>query len=325
MQLEYVEHMGKTDVRLFVVTVYQRQTHYHGDIEILTPVKGSVNIELSHRRYVVRVGDFFIINRNEPHSLLCTDEENMLLVLQFNPAFAKEYYPQMMYMHILQQHIVQEWMPRLHAELCRGFGDMLHSLSSGTRRRGYQMELIGSLNYLAAAIVQNGIWEDRSAQRSDADARVRARLSAVIDYIQENYMHSISLAQLAEMQKLDSTYLSHLIKDQLGIGFREYVNRLRLERAVYLLTHTQLRITDVCEECGYSDYRYLNKAIYNEFHLTPSQIAAGARPELSAFGYRNQPDDSPADEQDFLDLASVYDDVLKSLQRKVPENDAPPL
>ena len=170
--------------------------------------------------------------------------------------------------------------------------------------------------YLAAAIVQNGIWEDRSAQRSDAEARTRARLSSVIDYIQENYKHNISLSQLAEMQNLDTTYLSHLIKDQLGIGFREYVNRLRLERAVYLLTHTKLRVTDICEECGYSDYRYLNKAIYNEFQLTPSQIAGGAASELSAFGCHAHPDDSGADEQDFLDLESVYDYVLKVFAQK---------
>lgn len=316
MQLEYVEHMGKTDVRIFVVTVYQRQTHYHSDIEIVTPVKGCVNIELSHRRYVVRAGDFFIINRNEPHSLLCTDEENMLLVLQFNPAFAKEYFPEIMYMHILQQHIVREWMPRLHGELCRCFGDMLHSLCGEARRKGYQMELIGSLNFLTAALVRDGIWEDRSDKGSDVDAKTRARLSTIIDYIQENYMHSISLSQLAEMQNLDMTYLSHLIKDQLGIGFREYVNRLRLERAMYLLTHTKLRITDICEECGYSDYRYLNKAIFNEFGLTPSQIANGASPELSAFGYLDSAENSIADEQAFLDLASVYDYVLFSLRQK---------
>ena len=316
MQLEYVEHIGKTDVRLFVVTVYQRQTHYHGDIEIFTPLKGSVKIELAHRRYVVRVGDFFIINRNEPHSLQSMDEENMLMVLQFNPTFAREYYPQLMYMHILQQHVVRDWMPRLHEKLCECFGGMLHSLCGGTRRNGYQMELIGSLNYLVAAIVRYGIWEDRSANGRDANAKSRARLSSIIDYIQENYMHNISLSQLAEMQNLDMTYLSHLLKNELGIGFREYVNRLRLERAMYLLTCTKLRITDICEECGYSDYRYLNKAIYNEFGLTPSQVANGSDLKLSGFGYPSQKNDSAADEQDFLDLESVYDYVLKVFAQK---------
>ena len=89
MDFEFIEHMGGMDIRMFVVSIFNRQTHFHSDIEIVIPLRGDVLITASNQRNLVKRGEFFIINRSEAHSLVSTDSVNMLLVLQFSPNFCR--------------------------------------------------------------------------------------------------------------------------------------------------------------------------------------------------------------------------------------------
>lgn len=142
---------------------------------------------------------------------------------------------------------------------------------------------------------------------------MRLRLAGIIDYIQKNYTHNISLADLAQRENLDMTYLSHFIKNKLGVTFREYVNRLRLERAVDLVVTTNMRMIDICIDCGYSDYRYLNKAFMQEFNMSPVQVREngmeGVRPD---FLIRNV-EDGEGSEHKYANLNAVYEWVCKEL------------
>ena len=141
---------------------------------------------------------------------------------------------------------------------------------------------------------------------------LRARLTSIVDYIQKNYTHKLSLTELAKAEKMDMTYLSHFIKKQLGISFREYVNRLRLERAVDLVVNTRMRMIDVCVDCGYSDYRYLNKAFLAEFGMTPAQLRE--KKVVSRPLFFSESDSEDAGEQSFMNLVAVYRRVCEQLE-----------
>jgi AraC-like DNA-binding protein len=310
VEFEFIEHMGGMDIRMFIVTIYKRQTHFHSDIEILLPLEGSVMIDVSTRRSVVEAGEFFIVNRNEAHSLVRTEHPNVLLVLQFSPNFSKDYYPQLSRIRIRQHHIVPKWMPKLHQELKAAFAFMLRWM--GEKREGYQLALMSGLNAVACAIVRHGVYENQSAEKPTGEEKTRARLTSIVDYIQKNYTHNVSLAELSKAENMDMTYLSHFIKKQLGISFREYVNRLRLERAVDLVTNTRMRMIDVCVDCGYSDYRYLNKAFLQQFGMTPAQLREKglvSRPLIFS-----DSDPEGAGEHSYMNLVAVYQRVLEQLE-----------
>ena len=44
-----------------------------------------------------------------------------------------------------------------------------------------------------------------------------------------------------------------------GTTFTEYLNNIRFDHAFSLLNKTNLRISDICYEAGFSDSRYLNR------------------------------------------------------------------
>ncbi|MBQ3575240.1 MAG: helix-turn-helix transcriptional regulator, partial [Clostridia bacterium] len=277
-------------------------------------------ITASNQRNLVKRGEFFIINRSEAHSLVRTDSANMLLVLQFSPNFCRDYYPQLSRYRILQHHVVQSMNPRLYDELLINFEYMFKCM--GDKKEGYQLALMASLNRIASAIVQYGEYENLSSEKKSSEEKMRLRLAGIIDYIQKNYTHNISLAELAQRENLDMTYLSHFIRNKLGVTFREYVNRLRLERAVDLVATTNMRMIDICIDCGYSDYRYLNKAFVQEFNMTPAQVresGIGARP---AFLMRSV-EENDGNEHKYANLGAVHEWVCRELEGRFAELEQP--
>ena len=57
----------------------------------------------------------------------------------------------------------------------------------------------------------------------------------LIAYVRENYARDISLTDLSEKFNMSQGYISTLFKNLAGTNFKEYLNRLRFEKAVEIL------------------------------------------------------------------------------------------
>lgn len=98
-----------------------------------------------------------------------------------------------------------------------------------------------------------------------------SRFQDISAYIDVHYGEKITLKTLAEIAGISPSRLSHFIKEILGISFQEYLSKVRLEKAVYALKHTDKPIKDVVDSCGFSDQKYLNAVMKELFHLTAHQ------------------------------------------------------
>ena len=111
------------------------------------------------------------------------------------------------------------------------------------------------------------------------DSATIDRLKRVLSRIQAEFTEKITLRDIAATEGLEMSYLSHFLKDHLGISFQTYLGRLRLEKAVFLVSHTRQRLIDICLECGFSDYRYLYKAFRQEYGCGPEQYRQQSVPQ----------------------------------------------
>ena len=69
----------------------------------------------------------------------------------------------------------------------------------------------------------------------------------------------MGLGDAAEAAGVNSTYLSYLFSQEMGIGFANYLLNLRMEHAKKLLRETNLKMWQVAEESGFNDYHYFSK------------------------------------------------------------------
>ena len=81
----------------------------------------------------------------------------------------------------------------------------------------------------------------------------------VVSYVTTNYKEDITLAKLAEHVRVNSTYLSTLFKQEMGIPFTAYLNNIRLARSEELLRTSHQSITEICLLVGFSSPSYLRK------------------------------------------------------------------
>ncbi|MEM8829938.1 MAG: AraC family transcriptional regulator [Cyanobacteria bacterium P01_G01_bin.19] len=97
------------------------------------------------------------------------------------------------------------------------------------------------------------------------------QLSKILDYVDANLAQKISLADLANLIDLSSFHFSRMFERSLGIPPYQYLNQQRIEYAKQLLKQTDLLITDIALECGFSSHSHFGKTFKQMVGTTPKQ------------------------------------------------------
>lgn len=84
-------------------------------------------------------------------------------------------------------------------------------------------------------------------QKTNSDLLVRD----IESYITRNLDQDLSLTRLGEHVHLNPTYLSRLYKQITGKGISDYIMEARVEKAKYLIAHTDKKILEIASEVGY--------------------------------------------------------------------------
>lgn len=97
----------------------------------------------------------------------------------------------------------------------------------------------------------------------------------VIIQIDADLTADLSLRAQAELLNVNSSYLSTLFKKETGSTLTEYVNRKRIEYAIFLLNTTSLQIQTIAQYCGIPDVNYFAKTFKKHIGKTPKEYRDG--------------------------------------------------
>ncbi len=104
-----------------------------------------------------------------------------------------------------------------------------------------------------------------------------------LELMQERLSEDISLDELAAEAQLSPFHFARMFKESVGVPPRVYLTRLRLERACELLETTDLPVTEIAFEVGYSSNQVLARLFVKHRHTTPSDYRRAVRdPVLSS-------------------------------------------
>jgi two-component system response regulator YesN len=93
---------------------------------------------------------------------------------------------------------------------------------------------------------------------AEANSGGRSLGMKALNFIKEHYMENLTLAKVAESMNVNSSYLSHVIPKELGIGFNELLNRIRVQRAKDLIS-AGASIKEASFLVGFSDQAYFTR------------------------------------------------------------------
>ncbi len=94
--------------------------------------------------------------------------------------------------------------------------------------------------------------------------------SQICEYILNNSDKNLSLSSVADAFYMNKSYLSHLFKKTKDISFVEFITKVKMERAKYLIRKTDMRIYEVAEYIGFKDTAYFSRLFKKYNHVSPS-------------------------------------------------------
>ena len=93
----------------------------------------------------------------------------------------------------------------------------------------------------------------------------------ILQFVEKNYAkYDLSLDRVANYAGTSKSQVSKLFKKHTGVGYIDYVTKLRMEKAKELLVHTDMSIKDIFQKVGYIDTTNASKKFKVYFNVTPS-------------------------------------------------------
>ena len=90
-------------------------------------------------------------------------------------------------------------------------------------------------------------------------------------FVEDNITTITSLADLCEAFHYSKNYVERLFQREFGVSPIQYINDVKIKKAMYLLETTSKPITAIAEECGYFDYPYFYKRFVQKAGVSPSE------------------------------------------------------
>ncbi len=270
MRREHISYMDNIPVNIQMLDIREYPIHWHQSIEILMILKGSVNVTIESDTYRLVENEVEIINLEEAHRIF-SDEENLVLMLHMDLNFFQRYYDDIKNMYFYTECSF-EGEPQVGEKY-----DMLKKYLSvilcevvqkGEDYDVYVRETLIKLLYLLINEFHYLIYENKDLRDN---AEQLQRYHRIAKYIFNNYNNKISLQDIAKKEFLSAQYLSNEIKNAMGISFQDFVNLTRAEESVKLLLDTDMTISEISEEVGFSHTRYYNKHFKRHYKMTPLQ------------------------------------------------------
>ena len=95
------------------------------------------------------------------------------------------------------------------------------------------------------------------------------RLRPVMEYIDENYKEKIYIDDLAEKLMVSPDYFTRMFKESIGKTPIDYINGLRINRALELLENPRLSVAAIAEEIGFCNPNYFHKIFKQYMDVSP--------------------------------------------------------
>ena len=103
-------------------------------------------------------------------------------------------------------------------------------------------------------------------------------VDSVIDrvqiYIQHNYQKDLTQDFIASLFYLNRSYLSTLFRQKTGMKFIDYLNEVRIEKAMEMLSGTNRRMYQISKAVGYDNPKYFFRIFKKKTGMTPDQYRA---------------------------------------------------
>lgn len=98
-------------------------------------------------------------------------------------------------------------------------------------------------------------------------------IEKAINYINEHLSEELTLEKVSEAVALSPIHFHNTFRTSVGKTLRDYIEDRRIKKAVNLIMMTDLSLTDIALECGFSSQSYFSYVFKRKMKTTPRKYA----------------------------------------------------
>ncbi len=272
---------------------FQIPVHWHDELEIIYIINGPLYVNISGDTYIGNKGDIFVVSPGELHFMgseqLKMDYYTFLFPLEFISFQTNDWLEEKIFLPLRSRtlnilHSVYNCGTggnvnnELHIRLCElldiliaGNKDDLHrsddanSYDTEYTICAMQIETRIVLLRFIQLLYENNMFTTNDTVYDSTDKEL-------ISYIQQNYMERLSLKELGNLFHMSEKYISRYFKKHFHITISQYINHLRLEHAKQLLAVSNLSVTDVAMQSGFTNVSYFIRSFKKIYGISPRKF-----------------------------------------------------
>ena len=249
---------------------YIMSYHWHVECEVIRILSGTLLVTLDEKSFEAAAGDVIFVHGGVLHSGIpgkgCIYE---CIVFDLNSLLRGStviapYLQKVSHQEIMVFHHMGKEQP----DAVRAIDDVFEAFE--TALEGYQLTVIGQF-YHFFGIVFGKHYYLESVTRARRDYRRVIQLKQVVDYIEKNYAHPITLEDLSGAVSMSPRYFCRFFSEMTHQTPMDYLNRQRIEQACFRLTTTSDSVTDIAYDTGFNDLSYFIRIFRKYKGISPGK------------------------------------------------------
>jgi len=267
----------------FFVHVFERKhtdpepifdNHWHDHIQFFYFTEGNALIQCNSKKITVTAGDFIIINSNELHygENIGNDLAYYSIRIDFSVLFSNEVDScQTKFILPLAQNLI------LFKNVIRNDNKIIECVKKiiseyFTQNIGFELAIKSYIFNLLVLLLRSYMEKHLTKNEFEFQINNLKRFDSILRYIENNFDKEISINTLANMINISKYHFCRLFKQITGKSAVEYINRLRIEKSVSLLSDTNYNITEIAMLCGFNDTNYFSRIFKKYKKVSPTQM-----------------------------------------------------
>ncbi|OAA92602.1 AraC family transcriptional regulator [Clostridium coskatii] len=247
------------------------EENWHEHLQFFYFIQGSALIRCNYKSIHVKAGDFIIVNSNELHycESLCDNLIYYIIRVDLSFLFSSQMDScQTKFMVPLAKNLI------LFKNLVRNDKEILSCADKiieeyFSKRLGYELAVKAYIYELIVLLFRKYVEKILTAKQFNCRVNNLNRLKNVFLYINENFTKKITLDEISEMAHISKEHFCRTFKQITGRSLTNYINNLRIQKADLLLQKTDLNITEIALNCGFSDVNYFSRIYKKVKNVSP--------------------------------------------------------
>lgn len=240
--------------------------HWHDEHELIYIESGTAEVLASNSVYSLCAGQCVWVSSGDVHYIAGSGESE-ILVIKLDPDFLSEFFGKRVLKSplIKGSYGIDKVFYGIYEEMC---GERLYS------NIVCDCIIVKTL----ACIYQN---EESEIPDTAGSSQPYARYKQLLEMISERYS-SVTFDEAAEFMCLSRPYFSKYFRKLSGMTFTDYVNSVRINEALRLISQGELTITEISMKTGFGTIRNFNRVFkeitgYNPKSLPKDNIFIGTK------------------------------------------------